>query len=158
MAIRTLTLRHGSREHRINVLDDGRVEVDGAELKVRLEPGGLVLVEGPAPRAAWTASAGDTRWVFFDGRTYEFEVQRQRGRRRGAGHHGSLMAPMPATVRRVATSPGRHVKRGDTLLILEAMKMELPVRATADGMVTAVHCREGDLVQPGISLIDIDEN
>jgi 3-methylcrotonyl-CoA carboxylase alpha subunit len=36
------------------------------------------------------------------------------------------------------------------------MKMELPIRAPRDGVVTAVHCREGDLVQPGVVLVDLE--
>jgi biotin carboxyl carrier protein len=65
------------------------------------------------------------------------------------------MAPMPATVVRIQTAVGKEVTRGETLLILEAMKMELPVRAPADGTVTAVNCAEGDLVQPDVALIEI---
>ena len=64
---------------------------------------------------------------------------------------------MPATVLRIVAQPGAVVKRGDTLIILEAMKMELPIRAGAGGIVRAVRCREGELVQPGTILIDIDE-
>ncbi len=78
------------------------------------------------------------------------------GRRRRRGSlHGSLTAPMPATVVRIHATVGQKVVRGETLLVLEAMKMELPVRAPADGAVTAVNCAEGDLVQPGVPLIDI---
>jgi biotin carboxyl carrier protein len=47
------------------------------------------------------------------------------------------------------------VKKGDTLLLLEAMKMELPLRASGDATVTSVHCREGELVQPDVTLIDL---
>jgi 3-methylcrotonyl-CoA carboxylase alpha subunit len=64
---------------------------------------------------------------------------------------------MPATVARIQAQVGQRVRRGDTLLVLEAMKMELPVRATADGTVTAITCAEGELVQPGVPLIEIDE-
>ena len=95
-------------------------------------------------------------------------VRRRRGVRahRGASaanaarrcsHHGSLTAPMPATVLRVLVKAGDTVRRGDSLVILEAMKMELPVRATTAGTVRAVHCREGELVQPGVTLVEIDE-
>jgi biotin carboxyl carrier protein len=63
---------------------------------------------------------------------------------------------MPATVLRVEAAPGDAVRRGDTLVILEAMKMELPVRAPADGTVKAVHCQPGDLVQAGVPLIDVE--
>jgi biotin carboxyl carrier protein len=53
-------------------------------------------------------------------------------------------------------APGDAVTAGQTLLVLEAMKMELPVRAPGDGRVKAVHCKAGDLVQPEVSLIDFE--
>jgi biotin carboxyl carrier protein len=62
---------------------------------------------------------------------------------------------MPATVRQIRVKTGDVVHRGDTLIVLEAMKMELPVRAGADGTVSAIRCREGELVQPGVPLIEI---
>ena len=97
------------------------------------------------------------RWVFLDGEVFRFDVDTAATRRRGGAHHGPLSAPMPATVIRIVAQPGATVKRGDTLMILEAMKMELPIRANADGTVTGVHCREGELVQPGTTLIEIDD-
>jgi biotin carboxyl carrier protein len=107
-------------------------------------------------QSAWVAAAGETRWVFFDGQVFEFEVPRE-GRRGSTGSaRGSLSAPMPASVVRVDVAPGDRVSKGDALVILEAMKMELPVRAPADGVVGAVHCKAGDLVKPGVPLIDLE--
>jgi biotin carboxyl carrier protein len=63
---------------------------------------------------------------------------------------------MPATVVRIQAEVGQKVASGETLLILEAMKMELPVRAPADGTVTVVNCAVGDLVQAGVPLIEIE--
>ena len=134
-------LRLGNQEFRVEI-DGDRVLVDGTAVDV--------------PARAEAVADGDKRWVFLDGEVYEFEVQRA-GRKRTAGHHGSLTAPMPATVVRVNTQAGARVKKGETLLVLEAMKMELPVRATADGLVAAVNCRVGELVQPGVPLVEIDE-
>ena len=105
---------------------------------------------------AWVCASGDTRWVFLDGEVFAIEVQPEGRRRRAAAAHASLSAPMPATVVRVEVSAGAVVRHGDTLVILEAMKMELPIRASVDGTVTAVHCKPGDLVQPGVALIDIE--
>ena len=62
---------------------------------------------------------------------------------------------MPATVLKILTLPGARVSRGETLMILEAMKMELPLRASAPGVVVEIHCREGELVQPDTVLIDL---
>ena len=106
---------------------------------------------------AWVATAGEMRWVFLNGSVYELETQSAgRRRRRATSSHSSLSAPMPATVIRVEVSPGGHVRRGDTLVILEAMKMELPIRADTDGTVTTVSCKPGDLVQPGVPLVEIE--
>lgn len=134
-----IVLRSGGTEFRVDVREDA-VLVDGTAV----EP----------PRHAWAVADGDTRWVFLDGEVHELEVQRQ-GRRKGSAHH-SLSAPMPATVIRIDVAPGAAVKRGDTLLVLEAMKMELPVRAPADGVVKTLSCREGELVQPGAPLVELE--
>jgi biotin carboxyl carrier protein len=63
---------------------------------------------------------------------------------------------MPARVVKVQVQPGDQVKKGDVAVLLEAMKMELPIRAFGDGVVTAVHCRAGDLVQPDVPLVEIE--
>jgi biotin carboxyl carrier protein len=63
---------------------------------------------------------------------------------------------MPARVIRILVQPGAAVKKGDTLIVLEAMKMELPIRAPANGNVAAVHCRDGELVQADTVLLDLE--
>jgi acetyl-CoA carboxylase biotin carboxylase subunit len=80
------------------------------------------------------------------------DAPRRRSARGSAGH--GLVAPMPATVIKILVTPGQSVKKGDTLVVLEAMKMELPIRAPADAMVAAVCCREGDLVQADVALVE----
>jgi 3-methylcrotonyl-CoA carboxylase alpha subunit len=154
---RTILLRDGAGEHRVTLTGTGEVELaDGVRVRIETAADGTIRIGAPVAGTAWTAVAGDVRWVFLDGETYRFEVVKDGPRRKATGHQGSLMAPMPATVVRVQAAAGDTVKRGDTLIILEAMKMELPVRAPADGTVTAVHCVPGQLVQPGVALIDID--
>ena len=74
-----------------------------------------------------------------------------------ADHLDALAAPMPATVAAVLVQPGAVVAAGDTLVRLEAMKMELAIRAPAAGRVTAVDCRAGELVQPGRPLVTLEQ-
>ena len=62
---------------------------------------------------------------------------------------------MPATVVKVLVQPGTAVKKRTTLVLLEAMKMELPLRAPADAVVAAVHCHEGEVVKAGALLVDL---
>jgi biotin carboxyl carrier protein len=61
---------------------------------------------------------------------------------------------MPATVVKVNVQPGDAVKKGAIVVVLEAMKMELPVRALGDGVVSTVSCRQGDLVQADATLVE----
>jgi biotin carboxyl carrier protein len=54
---------------------------------------------------------------------------------------------MVANVWKVLVSEGDHVDEGDTLVILESMKMEIPILAEENGTVTKLHVAEGDVVQ-----------
>ncbi len=55
----------------------------------------------------------------------------------------AVPSPVAGSVWRVETAPGRYVKSGDTLLLVESMKMELPVTAPVDGRVEELRCSEG---------------
>ena len=130
----------------VNRVGDGvyRVEVDG-----RAE---LVYVVGPP---------GD-RWAFWNGQVFRGDF-RDAARRNGPARAGprahaahALAAPMPATVIKVHVTPGDAVTKGAIVLVLEAMKMELPIRAAGDGIVAAVRCREGELVQADATLVEFE--
>ena len=60
-----------------------------------------------------------------------------------------VRAEMVANVWKVVVAQGDSVADGDTLVILESMKMEIPVLAEGDGTVFAMHVSEGDVVQEG---------
>jgi 3-methylcrotonyl-CoA carboxylase alpha subunit len=66
---------------------------------------------------------------------------------------GRLTAPMPGKVAQVLAQPGNRVKRGQALMVLEAMKMEHTIAAPADGTVERVNFAPGDLVAEGAELI-----
>ena len=63
---------------------------------------------------------------------------------------------MPATVIRMNVKPGDTVTKGEILVLVEAMKMELPIRAPVDGVVAAVYCRDGELVQAEATLVELE--
>jgi biotin carboxyl carrier protein len=68
---------------------------------------------------------------------------------RGAPVAKEVRAEMVANVWKVVVAEGDSVADGDTLVILESMKMEIPVLAESDGRVAALHVAEGDVVQEG---------
>jgi biotin carboxyl carrier protein len=156
VAGRTIVLRHADRSYEVTIAEDGQVRVNGDLVAVSLEGDGSVRA-GAGGAVIWIAAAGDVRWVFTDGRVYELEAERAGRRRRAASHHASLTAPMPSTVLRINVSAGDRVERNATLIVLEAMKMELPVKAGSAAVVQAINCRAGELVQPGAVLIELDE-
>lgn len=69
---------------------------------------------------------------------------------------GSLAAPMPGIVVALLVEVGRRVRKGDVLMILEAMKMEHTIRAPWDGVVTAARFEAGERVTAGALLLDIE--
>jgi 3-methylcrotonyl-CoA carboxylase alpha subunit len=68
-----------------------------------------------------------------------------------------LTAPIPARVARVLVRPGEQVRKGAVLLVLEAMKMELPLTAPMDGMIAALRHQPGDMVEEGAELVVFGE-
>ena len=95
-------------------------------------------------------------WIFLDGNVWRIEEAEESGGRRAKSRgDSSVMAPMPATVVAITTAPGKTVNEGETVIVLEAMKMELPIKAPRGGVVKAVNCTMGELVQPGVNLVEI---
>jgi 3-methylcrotonyl-CoA carboxylase alpha subunit len=115
---------------------------------------------GDEHEIVYVAGASPDQWAFWNGRVFHSTGDPQENARQTAKAAGvvlrSLAAPMPATVIKVLVAPGSHVAEGETVLLLEAMKMELPVRAPGAGTVKAVHCRAGDLVQAGQELVELE--
>jgi propionyl-CoA carboxylase alpha chain len=69
---------------------------------------------------------------------------------------GGLTAPMPGKVVEIKVKKGTSIKKGDTLLILEAMKMEHKVSAPADGKITEILVEKGEQVENGTTLVVVD--
>lgn len=125
---------------------------------VALGNGRYRIAAGTQSGIAYAAASGGTVWVFLDGQTHIIQSRSSTGPGR-AGHADdevALAAPMPATVVAVHVSEGQSVRQGDLLVTLEAMKMELAVKAPRDAMVRTIACRVGDLVQPGVPLLELE--
>ena len=124
---------------------------------VPLGNGRYRLTRGTRQSIAYAVSGSET-WVFIEGRTYVVSDRVNRSRRgTRIDEQGAFTAPMPATVLAINAAAGEQVKRNDVVMVLEAMKMELPVRSPRDGVVKAIHCETGELVQPGTMLLELED-
>ena len=116
------------------------------------------VADGAHQRLAYAAGPPTARWVFLDGRVYVIDVTASGGVAQSRALHDelALASPMPAVVAAISIKPGQDVSQGDVLIMLEAMKMELPIKAPRDGRVKSVACSVGDLVQPGVPLVELE--
>jgi acetyl/propionyl-CoA carboxylase alpha subunit len=153
-----ITLRVNNAVTQARLEDEDRVRVRDDVFHVRPAPDNGWQVTDPSglTHIVHLAASGDGYWVHLDGHVFLVGIgHAERAPGESSDPLGGLTAPMPATVLSIVAPPGSEVAAGDTVLILEAMKMELPIRAPQGGRVTAVHCSEGQLVQPGVPLAEI---
>ncbi|MBC7877382.1 MAG: biotin/lipoyl-binding protein [Anaerolineales bacterium] len=115
-----------------------------------------LLIDGKRV-TAYVSSDGAKRWVTINGQT--LMLTKISGAKRGVRHDhaGGLIAPMPGQVRSVAVSVGDVVKKSQTLLTMEAMKMEIRIQALKDGKVKAVHVTQGQTVEREQILIEMED-
>ena len=118
------------------------VNVNGTEYKVEMEEQAAPVVAPVArpaakPAASSTAPAASKPAPAAGGNGYK------------------MAAPLPGTIMQIFVHQGDSVKKGDKLLMYEAMKMENNLLAEADGTITAINCRQGDNVLQGDVLIII---
>ena len=73
----------------------------------------------------------------------------------GAGK-GALKAPMPSLVIEVKVNVGDKVEKGQAVVVLESMKTETVLRAEVDGVIKVIGCKNGEMVEEGRELVNIE--
>jgi biotin carboxyl carrier protein len=141
-------VRVGKGEHRFSL--------------VPVAPGLLLLTAGDRSRLVHAAEREELSLVHVDGVTVAYGIAPADGgpeehSRRGAGEGeaGGLVAPIPGVVTHVFIREGDLVRPGQSLVVVEAMKMEHVIRATRAGTVRAVRVREGDQVGGGAVVAEV---
>lgn len=118
-----------------------QVEVNGVPYKVELDrPAAAPVKVAPRPSAAPRTSSGEKIIAS----------------KPAAAGKGTVVAPLPGVIISVNVKVGDTVKAADTVVMLEAMKMENSIRAGRDGKVTAINCAAGDSVLEGAPLVTIE--
>jgi acetyl-CoA/propionyl-CoA/long-chain acyl-CoA carboxylase, biotin carboxylase, biotin carboxyl carrier protein len=115
------------------------VEVGGKRLEV-VVPAGLGVARGTGSQGAERARTS------------------RRGRRSTHSSSGNtLVSPMQGTIIKIVASEGQRVSAGDTIVVLEAMKMEQPLTAHKDGTVTGLAVEVGQTVSAGASICELTD-
>ena len=152
-----LRLSVAGTPYTLEVGSDGSVSVLGRSEPlhvVRLDASTFqIAVEGGQIRV-YLAVEGTRGWAFADGYVFDLDLAPDSSAP-ASDTDRPLTAPMPATVLRVLVEPGQAVRQGDPLVVLEAMKMEVTLRAPRDGQIETLACAPGDLVQPEIPLVTL---
>jgi biotin carboxyl carrier protein len=130
------------------------VKINGKSYEVEVEELGAVQNTAPVAVAAAPAAAAVSAPVI--------EVKKEEPAAKpvtttSAVPSGATVvkAPMPGTILKVNVEKGSAVKKGDTLVVLEAMKMENEIKAAADGTVVAVHTSNGTSVDTNDPLVSL---
>jgi 3-methylcrotonyl-CoA carboxylase alpha subunit len=157
-----------NQEEEIEVVRRGdllQVTRSGTTTELRLlhaDSDSLVLTveqEGLRPLIKLAGYAtGDRRQLWVNGRTLTYERVRPRpALESGTAATVALSATIPAVVSEILVREGDQVAAGDKLILLESMKMIMPIQAPYAGVVKAIHCAAGAAVQPGVQLIELEQ-
>jgi len=132
---------------------------------IRSETGNLDLRIDGKHITAYISSDGEKRWVTVNGQTFLLTkslnaMPSAKGKQGSAGydHASELAAPMPGQVRSVNVKEGDAVTKGQTLLVLEAMKMEIRIQAPRDGKVKILYVKQGQTVEREQVLIELEKS
>jgi biotin carboxyl carrier protein len=159
-------------EKEIEVIRQGemlQISYDDHTFKARLiytdEAHFVIEVEEPGPgdfisrkriRAAGYRD-GDRRQLWANGRLVNYRLIREDAPAPINARAASLSASIPAIVSEILVAVGDFVSAGDTLILLESMKMILPIKSPCNGVVQSINCAPGEAIKPGFQVVDIDE-
>ena len=135
----------------------------GEEIEVEIEKGKTLIIKLISISEPYIDG---TRMVYFElnGIAREVKIKDenvktliQSRRKQDVTNPNHLGASMPGTVLKVLVTRGQKVKKGDHLIITEAMKMETTVQAPLDGCIKEIYVNDGDIIQTGDLLIELDK-
>lgn len=158
----------GDQTYIIEINRDGEIVCDGevyaADLQSIDELGTYSLLLDSASHEALVEIRNDEIGVLLRGRFYPIRVQDERARRLAESTRGlgaptgevAIKSPMPGMIVAVRVSLGQDVLKGETLVILESMKMENELKAPRDGKVLSVRAEARQAVEQGQTLITLE--
>ena len=110
----------------------------------------------PSAHNAHLPKVRDDSWIHLHGRIHVV-TGHEPGSSSDSSGEGGLNAPMPGTILEVHVKEGQRVREGQTLLVMEAMKMEHRIQAPKAGEVVALNFSEGERVDMGATLVELGD-
>lgn len=95
----------------------------------------------------------DKLWVHWHGKIYGLPLETKKRRSSSGAEEKDLVAPFSCKVLKIFVQPGQTVKKGDPIVVVEAMKMEYSYSSPKDGTIDSVAVKEGDIVSGGIHFV-----
>lgn len=161
-----IQLDHNSQTYSIDLAQGGKtatVTLEGQTYAVEILRAGdgwldLRFSASPSVFTAHISTDGTKRWVTINGQTFVLTQSTGAAKRGGHTHHaaGALTAPMPGQIRAVQVTEGETVSKGQTLVVVEAMKMEIKVAAPFEGVVKTVKAKPGQTVEKDELLVEME--
>jgi 3-methylcrotonyl-CoA carboxylase alpha subunit len=159
-ASRSVLLNHHGERHMVSFTTKGDRHFGFAfgGVEVRNYENGLArfVVDGRVAEATVARNGHDVT-VQFEGRDTIFHYVESTGAEEEASSESRILSPMPGLVRLVSVAEGASVAKGERLVTMEAMKMELSLTAPRDGKVATVNVAAGDQVNEGALLVQLEE-
>lgn len=145
--VRTVAVTENGDHLAVSIDDGDEVLVDVTSSGV---PGQFSMIIDGAPVRAYVSRSGQTLRVTVEGRTFELAPVVGSGRSRGpmgASDPPGQIRAIAGVVVEVRVQVGGHISAGDTVAVIEAMKMQNEINAPMDGTVTVMHAVAGDRIE-----------
>lgn len=139
------------------------VTYDNTEYRVspeEIKPGHLKIMVGDRLIKAIVTEGETVKYVFIDGNVFKVKPVELTGRKKKSkkeSDESDLDSPISGKIVNVKVKTGETVKKGEVLMVIEAMKMEYLIRAPFKGKVKKVHFKENDQIEIGQTTIEIEK-
>jgi pyruvate carboxylase subunit B len=158
-----------NKKRQIKIVDDNTLLIDGKKTNfelTKLSNGTSILnIDNKVYEVSQKKSPGDNLNLLIDGRIYE-TISRTSLQEKASNlleiaeslhsHKVVVKAPMPGMILKINKKQGELVEKGDSIIILEAMKMENEIKAPASGIITELNISEGKAVEKNSFLFSIE--
>lgn len=132
--------------------DNNTYTVEASEIK----PGHLKITLGDKVIKCVISEGEQSKFVFIDGNVFNVKPIQLTGTKKVGKKESDLASPISGKVVKVEVKEGETVKKGDVLMVIEAMKMEYLIRAPYDGTIVKIKFKENDQIDIGQNTVELN--